>query len=329
MSPKNRVILGLMTFGPDEASGARITSLDDYGQCLDYLQSQGYNEIDTAAMYIGGKQEAFTREARWKERGLKIATKCYPTEAGMHKKDRLPGYCETSLKNLGADCVDIYYLHAADRSVDFEETMEACNTLHKAGKFVELGLSNFAAWEVAECVTLCRKNGWVQPTIYQAMYNCITRSIEPELIPCCRKYGIKLVVYNPLAGGLFSGKYTVESLKNPPPDAGRYSDSNYLGKMYRDRYFKPEILRCLELVEPVAKTHELSLLEIALRWVVNHSQLKIEGDSGDGVIIGVSSFNQLKGNLANLEKGPLPEDVVKALDEAWLACKASAPLYWR
>lgn len=173
-NPKNRVILGLMTFGPDESAGARITSLSEYNKCLDYFQSQGYGEVDTARTYIGGQQEAFTREARWKERGLKLATKCYPTEPGMHRRDQLKGFCNKSLSELGTDCVDIFYLHAPDRSVPFEETLEACNELHKEGRFVELGLSNYAAWEVAEIVITCRKNGWVQPTVYQAMYNAIS-----------------------------------------------------------------------------------------------------------------------------------------------------------
>ncbi|KAF7511779.1 hypothetical protein GJ744_003510 [Endocarpon pusillum] len=327
-NPKNRVILGLMTFGPDESAGARITSLSEYNKCLDYFQSQGYNEVDTARTYIGGQQEAFTREARWKERGLKLATKCYPTEPGMHRRDQLKGFCNKSLSELGTECVDIFYLHAPDRSVPFEESLEACNELHKEGKFVELGLSNYAAWEVAEIVITCRKNGWVQPTVYQAMYNVITRSIETELIPCCRKFSLSIVIYNPLAGGIFSGRYKNIS-HTSLPSQGRYSNTaTAMGSMYRDRYFKPEVFECLALIEPVAKNHDLTLLEIALRWCVHHSQLKIK-DGGDGVLIGVSSLAQLEGNLSDLEKGPLPEEVVQALDRAWLVSKATTPTYWR
>ena len=100
---KPRVILGLMTFGPDPSAGARITSLDEYNKCLDYLQSQGYNEVDTARVYIGGKQEAFTREARWKERGLTVATKVFPHQPGTHKPEVLRETLETSLKELGTN----------------------------------------------------------------------------------------------------------------------------------------------------------------------------------------------------------------------------------
>ena len=100
---KPRVILGLMTFGPDASAGARITSLDEYNKCLDYLQSQGYNEVDTARVYIGGKQEAFTREARWKERGLTLATKVYPHKPGTHGPEVLRENLETSLRELGTN----------------------------------------------------------------------------------------------------------------------------------------------------------------------------------------------------------------------------------
>jgi aflatoxin B1 aldehyde reductase len=111
--PKSRVILGLMTFGPDKTAGARITSLSEYNTALDHFQAAGYNEIDTARTYIEGKQEAFTRDAKWKDRGLTLATKCYPTTPGIHKPDVITASFETSLKELGTDCVDIFYLHAA------------------------------------------------------------------------------------------------------------------------------------------------------------------------------------------------------------------------
>jgi aflatoxin B1 aldehyde reductase len=117
-------------------------------------------------MYVGGKQEGWTRQARWKDRGFTLATKVYPYEAGIHKPENLKKHFNTSMEELGAECVDIFYLHAPDHSVPFEETLGAVNELHKAGKFVNLGLSNFAAWEVAEVY---------KPTIYQAMYNAISR----------------------------------------------------------------------------------------------------------------------------------------------------------
>jgi aflatoxin B1 aldehyde reductase len=324
-----------------------MTSLSDLNKHLDYFQSKGYNEVDTARMYVGGKQEAYTRDAKWKDRGLTLATKVYPYEAGVHKPDKLKEHFNTSLKELDTKTVDIFYLHAPDHSVPFEETLGAVNELHKEGKFVELGLSNFAAWEVAEVWNICNERGWVKPTIYQAMYNAISqslsylpcshvrnetnvhpaRAIEPELIPCCRKYNISIVIYNPLAGGLFSGKIKSADIA---PSSGRFSNTAKSGEMYRDRYFKSSTFEALKLVEDVAQKHGLTLLEIALRWCVHHSELRTRVKGGnDGVIIGVSSFEQLEGNLRDLEKGELPEEVVGVLDEAWMIAKASAPTYFR
>ncbi|KAI9889481.1 MAG: Aflatoxin B1 aldehyde reductase member 2 [Vezdaea aestivalis] len=323
-SPKPRVILGLMTFGPDPNEGARITSLDDFNSILDHFQREGYHEIDTARVYVGGRQEAFTAEARWKERGLTLATKWYPHTPGDHKAEMIKTKVNESLKALDTETVDIFYLHAADRSVPFAETLEAVNELHQQQKFLRLGLSNFTAFEVAEIVMTCREKGWVRPTIYQGMYNAITRNIESELIVACRRYGLDIVVYNPLAGGIFSGKYKSAEL----PQEGRYSDTNgTMGGVYRKRYFREATFDALHVVEPVVKKHNLTLLETAFRWLMHHSQLKIQ-DGNDGVIIGVSSVAQLQSNLKDLEKGPLPDEVVKALDQGWLIAKAESPVYW-
>jgi aflatoxin B1 aldehyde reductase len=109
---------------------------------------------------------------------------------------------------------------------------------------------------------------------------------------------------------------------------GRYSDTAQSGLLYRQRYFKDATFDALRLIEPVAQKHNLTLLEIALRWCVHHSALKMKDGRRDGVIIGVSSFSQLESNLKDLEKGPLPEEVVKVLDEAWLVAKPTTPNYW-
>ncbi|KAK5076191.1 hypothetical protein LTR51_001871 [Lithohypha guttulata] len=318
MASKPRVILGTMTFGPPgtESKGARITSLDEYNDCLSTLSSNGYLELDTARVYIDGQQEAFTRSAEYAKKGFSIATKCYPHTPGLHSSERLKATLNKSLEQLDTKCVDIFYLHAPDRSVPFEETLQACDELFKE------------AWEVAEICQMCKERKWVQPRIYQAMYNCITRAMETELVPCCRKFGLDIVIYNPLAGGLFSGKYS--SLNTP--SEGRFSATNSnQGKLYRDRYFRPAFIKALEMVEPVAKKHNTTLIEVALRWVVHHSKLNMDRSSGsnDGIIIGVSSKKQLESNIEALEKGPLPDELVKVLDDAWEVVGGSCPSYWR
>ncbi|KAI9041757.1 aldo/keto reductase family protein [Aspergillus affinis] len=323
-----RVSLGLLTFGPDgtESYGSRITSLDEFNECLDYLQSRGYHEVDTARTYVGGHQEGWTRRTGWRDRGLKLATKWYPYQAGDHARAIVKENLTKSLNELGSDSVDIFYLHAPDRATPFQETLEACNELYEEGKFRQLGLSNYAAWEVAELWTIADQKGWIKPTIYQAMYNCLTRAMEEELVPCCRKYGLELLVYNPLAGGVLSGRYQSKEI---PDDGGRYSTSDpVVGAMYRERYFKDVNFEALKVIQPVADRLGLTLLEIAFRWLVHHSQLRVQ-DGNDGIVIGISSLAQLKSNLDDLEKGPLPDEVLEALDLAWTITKPSCSLYWR
>jgi aflatoxin B1 aldehyde reductase len=156
------------------------------------------------------------------------------------------------------------------------------------------------------------------------MYNALTRSIEPELLPALRRYGLDAVVYNPLAGGLLSGKIRSRDMV---PAEGRFSDTGGSGRLYRERYYKEGMFRALEVVERAVGEAELGMAEVALRWVVHHSGLRVKGGN-DGVIVGVSSVEQLEQNLDHLEKGPLPESVVRALDEAWLIAKPESVDYW-
>lgn len=331
MRAKPRIILGLLTFGPPgtESYGTRNTSLDDFNACLDYLQGRGYNEVDTARTYVNGQQEAWSKSARWRERGLTLATKwgySYPPTPGNHAAQMLRAKLDTSLAELGTDCVEIFYLHAPDRSTPYEETLRTCNELFLEGKFKRLGVSNYAAWEVAELWNIANERGWVRPSIYQAMYNAFTRAIEDELIPCCQKYGIDIAGYNPLAGGMLSGKYK----SNEVPTEGRFAEvDSIVGKQYRARYFKDANFEALNMVEPVAKEFGLTLPEIALRWYVHHSKLKIL-DGNDGIVIGVSSLKQLESNITDLEKGPLPDQIVQVLDQAWeKVTKPTCDPYWR
>jgi aflatoxin B1 aldehyde reductase len=135
---------------------------------------------------------------------------------------------------------------------------------------------------------------------------------------------MEIVVYNPLAGGIFSGKYKTADV----PAEGRFSSTSSLGSNYRGRYFKDATFDALRLIEPVAQKHGLSLIEIALRWMRHHSALDIRPGGHDGIIIGVSGFKQLEQNLDELEKGPLPDEVIAALDEAWLVSKPTTANYW-
>ncbi|KAL4755579.1 Aldo/keto reductase [Aspergillus foveolatus] len=270
MSSRKRVILGLMTVGPDATYSARVTTLREVTACLDLFQEKGYHEVDTACLYDKGRQEDFTHQAGWKEREAKL---------------------DESLRELQTDCLNVFYLHAADRATPWTVTLQALDRFHSQKKFKRLGLSNFSASEVAEIVTTCTERGWVTLTVYQAIYNAmatlkdlhagyltilnflIAQSIKDELVPCCRRYGIDIVIFNPLAGGFLSGKYNASHILAE----GRFSEQNKIrGKV-------------------------LTMVEVALRWCVHHSALKVI-NGHDGIITGFSSFCQLRSNLDYLEK---------------------------
>ncbi|KAI5300411.1 hypothetical protein KEM55_007463 [Ascosphaera atra] len=324
-SHQPRIIFGMMGFGQNKGVGIRNFSLDEYRQTMDEFKSRGYNEVDTARFYDAGNQEAWATKAGWKERNFKLATKCLPVNNGDHRPEKLRESIETSLKALETDCLDIFYLHAPDRATPWEETFAELDKIHREGKIKEVGLSNFAACEVAEIATLCKERGWVRPTIYQGNYNAINRNINSELIPCCHHFGIDVVTYGPLGGGFFTGKYRKDKI----PDTGRFSDESIAGKYYRARYWNEGSFQALEAVEKAAKKHDLSLIEVALRWVRYHSELNVKDGGNDGIIIGPSGPEQAKQCLDLLEKGPLPDDVVEALDYAWRIAAFDSESYFK
>ncbi|KAI0846674.1 Aldo/keto reductase [Daldinia vernicosa] len=303
---KPRIILGLMVIGPKGSPGARMTHPDDFKKALDNFQERGYRELDTARLYIGGKQEVFTRQAGWKER------------------EALTSAFNTCLKELGADSVDILYLHAPDRSVPFATTLEAVDKLHKAGKFLQLGLGNYASFEVAETVMTCKHNGWVRPTVYQAIYNCLFRTIEDELIPTCRRYSIAVDVYSPTGGGFLLGRITS---KDDDPKKGRYAAGPFQ-HLTRGRYFRDGIIEGAQLIREAAEARGLNPLEVAMRWLVHHSMLRVS-EGKDNIVIGFSNLQQLRDNIDYLEKGQLDVELLQVLQRAWKAAKGDMETYWQ
>jgi len=314
-------LFGTMTIGEQGKNGVRTYIQEQNQQILDVFFSHGHTELDTARMYAEGTTEPTLVKLDLK--GATLNTKIYPVNPGDHSPKNLRSTFTTSLKLLSPYKVRVLYLHAPDRSVPFEDTLREANELYNEGLFETLGLSNFAAWEVAEVVSICKANGWVQPKIYQAMYNAIARAIESELVPCCRKFGLRIVIYNPLAGGFFAGK--IKTTEDEPPSGGRFDQKSPMGRMYTARYLKDDYFSALNLLQAVADNHNIRLTSVALRWCQHHSVL---GPS-DGIIIGASSLQQVEQNCEDSEEGPLPENVLAALDEAWKVVGVSAPSYWR
>ncbi|KAI0338600.1 Aldo/keto reductase [Trametopsis cervina] len=330
-----KVVMGCMTFGGEGLDGARVHDLKDVEAILDVFQAHGHSELDTARVYAKGTSEEYLGAIGWQARGLVMETKLYPNKGNArfaqpgvelisHSPEDLRKYLDISLKALKTDSIEMWYLHAPDRTTPYEVTLKAVDELHREGKFRRFGISNYQAWEVAEIVAICRAHGYIQPTAYQGIYNAVHRRVEPELFPCLRKYGISFYEYNPLGGGFFTGRY--RSLHDEPEPGSRFDPERNQGKNYRKRYWNAPYFTALASIEATAASHNLTLAEVALRWLSHHSALKAE--YGDAVIIGASSVKHIGENLADLEKGPLPEEVVKVLDEAWESVSAVATNYW-
>lgn len=292
------------------------------------FMDRGHVLVDTAFMYVDGKSETVIGGMNL-PKTVSIATKANPWDGKTLKPESVRSQLEISLQRLRTNSVDLFYLHAPDHQNPIQDTLKACNELHKEGKFKEFGLSNYASWEVAEIASICRHNNWIVPTVYQGMYNATTRQVETELLPCLRYFGMRFYAYNPLAGGLLTGKYHYQDKEGSQPE-GRFFGNKWAAA-YRDRYWKPSqfdaIKVVIEALETVYGSEKPTMTSAAMRWMYHHSQLK--GDLGDGVLIGMSSMDQLQQNLAAAEEGPLDERVVNAFNDAWNLVAHECPNYFR
>ncbi|KAI9741134.1 MAG: hypothetical protein M1834_002847 [Cirrosporium novae-zelandiae] len=327
-----KVVFGAMTFGNPGTLGARVHTLQDAGGILDVFQKHGHNEIDSARSYGYGSSETMLADLQWQKRGLVMDTKLYPNAGGpMNKGEQYTHRAEDvrrglldSLKALKTDKIDMFYLHGPDRKTPFEVTLRMVNELYKEGYFNRFGISNYMSWEVAQICEICDKHGWIKPTVYQGIYNALHRNIEPELFPCLRHYGIALYAFQPLAGGFLTSRYHRDQTDF---EAGsRFDPKIWQGTLHRGRYWNDAYFDALELIRSLGEKHGLTEAECALRWLLHHSLMKKE--FGDAIIVGASRASQLEENLADLEKGPLPEDVVAALDAGWLKVKGESPKYF-
>ncbi|EJD00810.1 Aldo/keto reductase [Fomitiporia mediterranea MF3/22] len=329
------IVMGAMTFGEAGKEQARVHDLKDVEAILDVFQKHGHYEVDTARFYGGGTSEEYLGKINWQNRGLVMDTKLYPTTSYTgpprddmvlisHRPEDLRKYLQIQLKALNTDKIDMWYLHAPDRTTPYDVTLKAVDELYREGHFKRFGISNYTSWEVAEIVTICRERGYIQPTAYQGLYNAIHRGAEPELFPCLRKFGISFYEFNPLGGGFFTGRYMKPD--DAVEDGARFDPSKMQGQGYRKRYWNEPHFKALEIIKNASDKAGLTMAEVALRWVSHHSLMKRE--HGDAILIGASSLKHIEQNLIDLEKGPLPNEVVKALDEAWMLVKPYASNYF-
>ena len=311
----SKICLGTMTFGSQvsEAEAARM---------VDYALDQGVNFIDTANVYNAGLSEEITGRILGSRRSqVVLATKVRGNMGtgddayGGLGADAICRAVDDSLKRLGTDYIDIYYLHQPDRAVDIYQTLAVMNELVDEGKIRWIGTSNYAAWQVAEMFGISEYCRYQAPKLAQPMYNVLARGIEQEYVACTERYEITNVCYNPLAGGLLSGKHSLEG--GPLP--GTRFDGN---QRYLERFWHREYFQAVEALKRVAGDLGIPLAEMALRWLCNR-------DGADCVILGASKFAHLEQNMAASQAGPLPEDALKACDEVWSALRGPTPQYNR
>ncbi len=309
---KANLILGTMTFGQQ-------VFLEEATAMTDLFLSKGYTELDTAYVYNEGECEKLlgTIIKHTGREQVRIATKVNPRISGRLDGEAVRKQLPESLERMGVEKADILYLHFPDPKTPIESVLEACDEMHRAGKYSELGLSNFPAWMVADVWHKCKARGMVVPTVFEGVYNPLTRKAENELFAALKAFNMRFCAYNPLAGGLLTGKYT--SVDEVPKE-GRF----VLRKTYPGRYWKKTFFDAVELIKNACG--EISLVEATYRWMAFHSQLNAE--RGDAIIIGASKYAQLEQNLSAIEKGPLPNHIVDAFEKAWLLCKADSPEYF-
>ncbi len=308
-----KLVLGTMTFGES-------VFCPEVEEFIKKFLDAGYCELDTAYVYNNGDCEKLLGEALKNiDRPYKVATKINPRISGKLDADAAYKQLNESLQRLQTESVDTVFLHFPDPATPVISVLTALQKLYEQGKFKKLGLSNFPAWMVADVWHICDKNGFVKPTVYEGIYNPLTRTAETELSDALSHFGMSFYAYNPLAGGLLSGRYT--EFESAPSD-GRFTHRpNYQGRYWKKSYFE-----AVKVIKDACEKNNITIIEATYRWLMNHSMLSAE--RSDAILIGASKINHLKQNIDSAKAGPLPEDVVDAFEKAWEITKGDSPKYF-
>lgn len=310
----SRIVFGTMTFGTqvDELTAAEMVAT---------CREAGITMFDTSNNYAGGaSEEILGRVIKPFRDEVVLATKAGshvdqadPSLAGLSRR-ALHHAVDASLRRLGVDVIDVLYLHRPDWNTPIEETLEACAELVAAGKVRHVGQSNYAAWQITQMIYLARENGWPEIRISQPMYNLLSRRIETEYVACSKALGLTNIVYNPLAGGLLTGKHRFDA--EPPPG------TRFTKEMYRQRYWNRTLFDAVDRLRSVAEEARLTLIELSYRWV-------LQQEATHGMLLGASSLEQLRQNLAALDGPPLDDEVLQVCDDVWATLGGAAPHYNR
>ena len=301
------VCLGTMTFD-------READQDESFRIMDYFVEQGFNFLDTANAYSLGKSEAAV--GRWlKERGnrkdLIVATKVYgkmgegPNEGGLSRIHILQAV-EDSLRRLQTDFIDLYQIHRWDPTVPPEETLRAMDDLVRQGKVRYIGCSNLTAWHLALFLHLADTRLLSRFVCIQPIYNALSRAIELEILPLCKVEGIGVISYNPLAGGVLTGKY--KRGDELPADTRLKNFENYYQRYYTDQTFD-----IVEAFVAHAKERGVTPAQLALAWVMAEERITCP-------ILGARNLDQLKDSLQGAQ--------IELSAEERKAIPAIRPGYW-
>lgn len=298
----SEMCLGTMTFGENWGWGA---PKEECRQIFDSFVNAGGNFIDTASNYTDGASEHIVGELISSDRDRFVLATKYSLNpmpvvgrSGNSRKNMLQSV-ETSLRRLKTDRIDLLWLHAWDYTTPVEEVMRGLDDLVAAGKVNYIGFSDTPAWIVSRAQTLAEMRGWSQIIGLQLEYNLIERGIERELMPAAQGYGMEILAWSPLAGGVLSGKYNRKTSR----EVGRYENESAKRFFTIDERSLKIAAKVLEIAEDIRKTPS----QVALNWVRQHS--------GIIPILGVKRLSQLEDNLACLN-WQLERDQLQALEEA-------------
>ncbi len=311
----SEVCLGTMTFGNQADAPASFS-------IMDVADAAGINFFDTADVYpLGGSLATvgrteqivgdWLRERHARDRVV-LATKCFgrmgplPNDEGLSRKHIIAA-CEASLRRLGTDYIDLYQVHAPDRSTPIEETLRALDSLVCSGKVRYIGCSNFPAWRLADALWTSSGHDLARFECDQPRYNLLFRMIEDEVLPLCIEHGVGVIAYNPLAGGMLTGRYRHS---RELADGTRFALEG-AGDLYRRRYWKEDVFDVVDRLDAFVQERGHKLVHVALAWVLCKPGIT-------SAIVGASRPEQLEESLKGVAT-VLNSEVQAACDEAWFS----------
>lgn len=280
-----RLTLGTMNFG-------KRTSPKEAERIIHRALERGIEWFDTANAYVDGESERILGRALAGRDGAKIATKVgFGRVAGRQEGlsgARVEAALDESLARLGRSSVELYYLHVPDPKVPIEETIGALGRAQAAGKFHEVGISNYASWQILEVMLACDAAGLARPTVAQQLYNLLIRQLDVEYFRFAEKYALHTTVYNPLAGGLLSGRYAADAAITK----GSRFDNN---RLYQGRYWSPALLSLAERFGAIANDEAMTLVDLAYAWLGTKPEV-------DSILLGPATLAHLDQALDAVEK---------------------------